>query len=296
MEIKYKIGIIGVGMVGGALRKYFEKKHNSYELFLYDKNGIGSLEEVEKADFIYVCLPTQYINEVGCDTSIVEETINKFEIESVLAGKVFIIKSTITPGTTQKLQDKYPRHKFLFNPEFLTEETADQDMAYPDRQIIGYTDKSYNIAKEVLQQLPLAPFEKIVPAFVAEFCKYSANTWFSAKVSKNNEMYDIFKAFGGNDEQFDAMVSCMAADKRIGRTHLKIWHKGKRGYGGKCLPKDTKALIDFAKRLGVEVPILEAIDKYNDKLVISQGLDPLNTGKGEKKEDESWSSSQEIVK
>jgi UDPglucose 6-dehydrogenase len=292
MEQKYKIGIVGIGMVGGAMKRYFENKP-SYELFLYDVNGVGSLEDIKKADFIYLCVPTPYVNGVGCDTSIVEEVVDSFKD---LVDKVFIIKSTVSPGTTDKLQRKYRQHKFLFNPEFLTEETSDQDINYPDRQIVGYTKESFTISKDILQQLPNAPFERIVPAFIAEFVKYAGNTWFSVKVAKNNELYDIFRGYGGTDSQFGDMISCIAADKRIGRTHLKIWHKGKRGYGGKCLPKDIKAFIDFARHLGVNVPVMEAVDSYNEKLIIDQGLDPLNTGDGKKKEtDNSWCSSQEIV-
>jgi len=264
---KYNVAIVGIGMVGNALKRYFEKKPN-YRLFLFDKHkGIGSMDEVNKADFVYLCVPTPYKKGKGCDTSIVEEVINGLKGE-----KVIVIKSTIIPGTTDKLQEKFPQHKLLHNPEFLTEQTADQDMSYPDRQIVGYTDKSYSVAKDIIQQLPLAPFERIVPAFIAEFVKYGGNTWFSVKVAKNNEFYDLFKGFGGSDEDFEKMASCMAADKRIGRTHLKIVHKGYRGYGSvkdnvsKCLPKDTRALLDFAKRLGVKMPVLKATDEYNEKL------------------------------
>jgi len=263
--IKYKIGIAGLGMVGGALKRYFEKKPH-YKLFLYDLKGIGSLDEINQADFIYLCLPTPYNPAIGCDITAIEEVVSQIKGE-----KNIIIKSTVIPGATDKLQEKYCQHKFLFNPEFLTEETADEDTRFPDRQIVGYTDKSYDVAKDVVQQLPLAPFERIVPAAVAEFIKYGGNTWFSVKVAKNNEMYDLCRKFGLDEKKWEMVVDGMAADKRIGRTHLTIMHKNKRGYFGKCLPKDAKALLDFAKKLEVDLPVLGAADKYNDKLLESQG-------------------------
>jgi|SRR6185436_2948053 len=266
MDKKYKVGIIGShGMVGGALRRYFENKPH-YELFCFDLKGVGKIEDVNAADFIYVALPTPYVMGVGCNTSIVEEALTH-----ITGEKTIILKSTITPGTTDKLQAKFPQHKILFNPEFLTEETSDQDMNHPDSQVLGYTEKSLNVAKDVMQQLPLAPHERIVPAIVAEMIKYAKNTWFSVKVAKNNEIYDLCKKIGFTEEQWDGVVDGLAADKRVGRTHLTIMHKGKRGYWGKCLPKDAKAILDFAKANGVEMPVLAATDKFNDELLDKQG-------------------------
>jgi len=262
--MKHKIGIIGSkGMVGGALKRYFEKK--DYPLYCYDKSGEGSLDSVNQADYVYIAVPTPFVEGLGCDTRIIEELL-----EGLHSGKVIIIKSTIIPGTTDRLQKKFHGQKFIFNPEFLTEATADQDMNFPDRQIVGYTEQSYAHTGEVLKQLPLASYEAIVPAFVAEFAKYAANTWFAVKVAKNNELYDIFTKFGGSDEQFERVIDCLATDKRIGRSHLEIWHKGYRGYGGKCLPKDTKAFISFADKLGVNSPITSAADKYNDSLAAGE--------------------------
>ena len=263
---KFKVGIYGCGMVGGALKRYFESKSN-YDVFFYDKKGLGSLEELNKADFVYVCLPTPYVPGVGCDTSII-----KSAIEEIDDSKVIIIKSTVEPGTTDELQKIFPQHKFLFNPEFLTELTADQDMKFPDRQIIGYTPQSYTIAEEIMLQLPLAPFEKIMPARVAEMVKYANNTWFAVKVAINNELYDLCKGVGFSEEDWENVVTGVACDKRVGRTHLKIYHKDKRGYWGKCLPKDIKALIEYAKKNGINMPIREATNQYNDQLLRSQGI------------------------
>lgn len=256
-EKKYKIGVCGsLGMVGGALKRYFEKKPH-YELFLYDKyQKEGSMAEVNKADFIYICVPTPTNKEGECDISIIEEVVSQIK-----GNKTIIIKSTIIPGTTQKLQDKYQQHKFLSNPEFLTEVTADNDTCYPDRQIVGYTKQSFTIAKDIIQQLPLAPFERIVKSEEAEMCKYYGNTWFATKVIFANQMYDICQKA---EIDYDIVKDLAAADKRIGRTHLDIFHKGGRGYGGKCLPKDTKALIGYADSLGVNINLLEVVEDINN--------------------------------
>ena len=265
-EKKHKIGIIGShGVIGGALRKYFEKQKNC-ELFCYDKKGVGSLEDINKAQYIYVCLPTPYDQKIGCDTRIIEDAIDQIK-----SNKIIIIKSTIIPGTTDKIQTNHPEHKIVFNPEFLVEKTAEKDMEFPDSQIIGYTKRSRNVCKSVKKQLPMAPYTKIVPAHVAEFIKYARNTWLSVRVAKNNELYDLCKKFGLSEKEWEAVIDGFGADKRIGYSHLKIIHNGKRGYSGKCLPKDMKGLLKLAKNLGIDMPVAKAADRYNDKLLEEQG-------------------------
>ncbi|MFA5349132.1 MAG: hypothetical protein WC309_02035 [Candidatus Paceibacterota bacterium] len=286
-----KLGIIGVGMVGSALKKYFDGCED-VEIYLYDKNkGLGSPEEVNNADYIYLCVPTPYDKDKGYDNSYIEEAIGLIK-----GNKIVIIKSTTVPGTTEKLQQQYPKHKILFNPEFLSEATAEEDMLFPDRQIIGYTKQSYNVAKDVLLQLPLAPTEKIVPATIAELIKYFGNSWFATKVTFANQMYDLCEKLGVDYEQ---VMDGVAADKRIGKTHLKIWHNGYRGFGGKCLPKDSKTIIRMADSLGVNLSVLKAVNAYNDELLAQQGLDSLDTDKkvGEEKDkDPEWISGGELNK
>jgi len=254
---KFTTGIIGVGMVGGALAHVLEKP------LLFDSGkNLGSMAEVSKADILFICVPTPYDEKKkGFDISIVEEVFSKIKGE-----KIVVIKSTVIPGTTEYFQKKYPQHKVFFNPEFLTEVTADQDMRYPDRQIMGYTKESFSVAGDVVQILPLAPFERIMPATEAEMVKYFNNTWFATKVVYANQMYDLCQKLGAD---YEIIKEAAAADKRVGRSHLEIFHKGYRGYGGKCLPKDTKALIQKARAMKSPMALLETVDKLNEKLIAS---------------------------
>ncbi len=259
-----KVGIIGVGMVGGALKRYFEKK--GITPFAYDKGqNLGSMNNVNQADMIFICVPTPFDKEKqGFDLSYVKEACNNIKGE-----KIIIIKSTVVPGTTENFQKEYPQHKFLFNPEFLTELTADQDMGYPDRQIVGYTKESYNVAGDLLLMLPLAPFEKTMPAKEAELVKYFGNTWFAVKVAFANQMYDLCQKIGVN---YDTIMESASADKRIGRSHLEVWHKEYRGYGGKCLPKDIRALIQYAKANGIDLTLHRTAEDINNKLMEDQNI------------------------
>jgi len=263
-----KIGIVGVGMVGGALKKYFEKKEYKLgeNLFVYDTGrNLGSVEEINKADVIFICVPTPFVKGKGFDLSYVETAC-----EYLKDGKIIVIKSTVVPGTTEKLQEKYPEHRFIFNPEFLTEITAEQDMDYPDRQIIGYTEQSHNVSSDIMQLLPLAPFESIIPATEAELVKYYGNTWFAVKVIFANQMYDLCEKLGVD---YDRVKESAAADKRIGRSHLQAVHKGYRGFGGKCLVKDIRALIEFADKEGIDLQLHKTAEKLNNKLMDKQNIE-----------------------
>lgn len=260
----YKIGIIAVGMVGGSVARYCESQ--GIKPIIYDPpRGLDSKEDINQAEIIFICVPTPYDEaKGGFDLSCVRQSL------SLLSGeKIVVIKSTVLPGSTDLLQAEFPQHKILFNPEFLTEVTADQDMKFPDRQIMGYTEKSYNVAKDVIMFLPLAPFERIVPAKVAELVKYFNNTWFAAKVVFANQFYDVCEKLNAD---YDLIAECAAADKRVGPSHLQVFHKGYRGYGGKCLPKDTRAFIQLGDKVGAEQKLLKIAEEINNQLISKHGL------------------------
>ncbi len=127
---KPKIGIVGVGYLGGAVKYWFDKQ--KFESFFYDKHKeIGSLRDLNKADVIFVCLPTPYIEEKkkGFDDSAIKEVLKELKGE-----KIIVIRSTVLPGSTEGYQKEYPQHRFLMNPEFLRAKTAIQDYLNPEKQ------------------------------------------------------------------------------------------------------------------------------------------------------------------
>jgi len=261
MTNKYKIGIIGKGFVGRAVYNWFKNGEikNKVEIFLYDKyENIGSPLEVNKAEIVFICVPTPYQRSRGYDDSAVIESIKLLE-----KSKIVVIKSTILPGSTEKFQKKFPNHKILFNPEFLKAKEANLDFLKPNRQIIGFTRKSKKLAKLILKLLPKASFTKIMPATEAEMVKYFGNTFLATKVIFANQIYDLCQKL---KIDYNQVKEAAAADSRIGQSHLQIFFDGYRGYGGGCLPKDTKSLIDLAKKLKVEFPLLTTVDKINKKL------------------------------
>jgi UDPglucose 6-dehydrogenase len=266
-----KIGVMGLGMVGGSVAHYFQEQGHvmGTTLFGYDpgkgQNDIDLLNA--EAEVVFVAVPTPYNVDpksgiVGHDLSYVQDAFKK-----LTGSKTVVIKSTVLPGTTDDMARAFPAHRVLFNPEFLTEVTADNDMRHPDRQIVGFTTHdSFRVSKDVMALLPLAPFERIMTAKDAEMVKYYGNTWFSTKVVFANQMYDLCQKL---DVDYEIVKEAASADKRIGPTHLEIYHKGYRGYGGKCLPKDTRALIQLGRQLGVPMELLETVENINNRLVAS---------------------------
>ena len=141
-----KIGILGLGVVGSAVYNGFYELGHDMSYFDPVKEG-SKFGDVLGSDICFICVPTPPNSEGFCDTSIVEESINKLN-ESKYKG-IAVIKSTVTPGTTQKLADSYPDLNIAFVPEFLRERCAEIDFVENhDVCIIGaHDDGAYEAIK-----------------------------------------------------------------------------------------------------------------------------------------------------
>jgi len=257
--MKKQIGIVGGGVVGMAVKAQYP------EAKIFDKyRELNSWEEVSESEVIFICVPTPF--DGGCDISAVEETLKKLRNDK---GKIAVIKSTVVPGTTEKLQEQYPDVPLLFNPEFLDDRTAREDFVRPDKQIVGYTKASKGVANEVLEMLPIAPFSKIMTATEAEIVKYMVNTYYATKVVFANQFYDICERTGVN---FDEVRAAFESDRRVAPGNFDVWHGGFRGFGGKCLPKDLESLLAQAKNMGIELPLLSAVREINNNLLKKKDL------------------------
>lgn len=281
MKKLWKIGIIGIGMVGSPIKRWFEE--NGYaqgkNLFLYDIDPMkGYFNDVNKADIVFISVPTPK-NPVGsCNLSVIESAFKMFDCEQ---EKIVVIKSTIPPGTTLHFCSLYPKFKILFNPEFLTEKRAWEDFIRPSSQIVGFTENSLAAAQIVLSLLPKAPFMSPwglstyqpirITATEAEIIKYGCNVWFVRKVNFANLIAGLCEKIGVD---YENVRMGMAADFRVGDSHLDVNHGGYRGWGGYCFPKDLDAFLFTLGKLGFEeaVKLLRGDREFNIKLLKSQGL------------------------
>lgn len=259
------IGIVGLGMVGGQVDKWF--KAQKFKTLGYDKfKKIGSLKDILPADIIFLCLPTPHKDDHhgGVDLSDFNKIISIFK-----EPKIFVIKSTIPIGNTEEIQKNFPEHYFFHSPEFLTEVTAWEDFSKPVFQIIGYTEKSKKLAGKILKILPSAKETVAVPATASEIFKFVRNAFFAVKVIFANQIYDLCEAFCVD---YDQIKKLMLSEPWIGGHHLEVIHKGYRGFGGKCLPKDLKTLIKIYKLKNISPELFEVVDKINHNLLNKQQL------------------------
>lgn len=260
-----KIGIIGWGVVGGAVGEGFKtKKENKVRWYGKDDGSHTPEEVIKESDFLFVCVPTpMFSDHSGIDLSIVKEVVDFVAPKIKGTDKVLTIKSTVVPGTTASFKKKYPGVNFAMNPEFLTEANALGDFLKPDRTVIGAFSQSVSARLAGLYQDLYGPGSKIflTDPTTAEMVKYMSNALLATKVIFANEMYDLCTALGIKYEEVKAMVT---ADARIGPTHLDVTTI--RGFGGKCFPKDMVALIGFAKDEKVDASLLKTVWDKNLKI------------------------------
>jgi len=267
---KQSVGFIGQGWVGKNYADDFEERGYKVTRYALEKPYNKNKERIKKCDIVFIAVPTPTTEE-GFNHSIVGKVISL-----VGKGKIAVIKSTILPGVTEKIQEKYKDIIICHSSEFLTEATAAHDARHPSRNIIGLpiNDKKHKeAAKKVLAILPHSGYELVCSSGEAELIKYGGNCWFFVKVVFINMLYDLTQAHGAN---YNIIKDGLAADPRIGRTHLDPIHKSGRGAGGHCFIKDFKAFRDtYVKHVGDKLGIeaLEAFEEKNIQLLMDSNKD-----------------------
>ena len=259
--MRKKIAIVGHGYVGKAMSKFFE---SHYDLVIYDPPAgyEVSKEEVNSCHATFVCVPTPRNDDGSCDTSLVDEVVSWIETDLI------VIKSTISVGTTDRLIEKYNK-RIVFSPEYAGESTYwspylfHTDMKETPFFTFGGDRKVCSDAIDLI--LPVVgPCKQynISDAKTAEMAKYMENAFYATKVAFCNELYDICESA---DVDWNEARELWLSDPRINPMHTAVF-KDNRGFGGKCLPKDTSALVSMADEFGVQSDLLKGVLSSNEKV------------------------------
>ena len=292
------IGVVGQGFVGGSLTTVFSERGET--VYVYDKagklatGGINGFKRDAAREFVYpgsiaefvqecegtsgfsgvffVCVPTPMYEDGSPDTSIVEDVLELICVapySSDSPQRIAVIKSTVPPGSTERWNKMFNDRGLhvVFNPEFLTEANAVNDMREQNRIVLGGPRPHINTVRNVFQRaFPKIPIIK-TSSTTAEMVKYVTNCMLAVKVSFANEIAQVCEALDadGLNIDYDKVVEYAKVDRRLGETHWSVpgpvpTHDGRyvRGFGGHCFPKDINALMSVARQYGVEPIVMQA--------------------------------------
>ncbi|MBM3272854.1 UDP-glucose/GDP-mannose dehydrogenase family protein [Candidatus Kaiserbacteria bacterium] len=270
MRENLRIGFIGQGFVGKSYADDFEQRGHTVIRYALEEPYRANKGAVKNAHIVFIAVPTP-TTPTGFDLGIVESSLRL-----VGEGKIAVIKSTVLPGTTRRLQKKFPRIIILFSPEFLNATTAAQDAANPFANVIGVpqdTDEHRAAAALVHSVLPNAAFVHTCSSDEAEVYKYAHNVAGYMQVLTYNLMYDMAREHGA---EWDAIQKALEADPMVSNWYIKPVHKSGRGAGGACFIKDTAAFTHhYEKTVGhpAGIAFLKAAQEKNLALLVSTEKD-----------------------
>ncbi|MBN2448546.1 MAG: hypothetical protein JXO22_17595 [Phycisphaerae bacterium] len=253
---KPKVGCVGAGVVGKAMMRLCGPETIMYDPYV-SEFASTTKEQINACDFVFINVPTKMNDDGSCDTSIVEESV------AWIDGPLIIIRSTVAPGTTDRLREKYGR-RIVFQPEYLGETPAHifVDMGTRPFAVLGGTLEDTSAVADFYKNYYNAYMQYyFCDAVTAEICKYMENAFYAVKVTFVNEFYDIAKAHGIN---FNVLREMWLADTRISRDHTFVLPEA-RGFSGKCLPKDCNAIVKSCRENGYEPEFMAACLRINDK-------------------------------
>ena len=272
MRLSQKIGIIGRGFVGSAVEFGFSPNTGcDAEVRVYDKDpskSLHSLEEtVNESNIIFLSVPTPSNKDGSMNLDIVRQALQDISDVNSVSDNIVLLRSTVIPGTTRKLDSEFKNVNLIFNPEFLTERSAKFDFINQPRFILGCGDEVMDrYRSEQVAFLFKDRFGESIPVVetnyeTAELIKYMNNCFFATKVSFLNEMYQIAEKSGVD---WETAVDGFVRDGRIGHSHMNVpGHDGKLGFGGSCFPKDIQAIINYGESLDLNMNTLKGVWNTN---------------------------------
>jgi UDPglucose 6-dehydrogenase len=262
MKLEPKIGIVGLGYVGNAIKESISYIGLPIVILDPPKGIVSTYENLATCDAVFICVPTPQGDDGSCDTSILESVLEN--LAKVNYTGVVISKCTAPPETYKQLNEQF--HNLIHAPEFLTAANAVDDYINGKFSIIGGRVRAYQHEAERIIRLTQPNLKNVKFCSIGEaaLTKYAINSFLATKVVFMNELWGIAVASGLD---FDTIASMIKLDERIGNSHMKVpGPDGSFGFGGYCFPKDTAALLKYAETLNKPLNVLDAAVKKNTLL------------------------------
>ncbi len=258
-----KIGIIGLGFVGGAIKASVDWGDNLWVVVDPAKGFNATYQDLkEQTEGVFVCVPTPMGDDGVCDTSYLENVLEN--LKAVNYDGVIISKCTAPPSVYEKLNKDHPN--LVHAPEFLTAANANRDYVNGTFSIIGGRVSAYIREAERIIRVTQPNLNNVMHCTISEaaLAKYTINSFLATKVAFMNEIYEIASAAGMD---YNTVARMVTLDTRIGATHMQVpGPDGSFGFGGACFPKDTSALLKYAETLNQTPMVLDAAVKKNTLL------------------------------
>jgi UDPglucose 6-dehydrogenase len=275
-----KIGIIGLGVLGSVHKDWIEENRKDCKVLTYDINGKGNstiAKIAKEASYIFLCLPTDS-KEGRLDTSIIYEVVK--EISENNDCVPIAIRSTLPIGYTEKLNKEFQNYIY-FIPEFLTQRFAKEDFENCKRLIIGVPRIKemkhmgldiFLISEDLISYFPKSENTIHYVSYKAEAIKLFTNSFYALKIIFANEINDLCSKIGLS---YKDIIEIMVLDERIGSSkddtsgkdvHFRIAQDGLKGFGGRCLPKDTLELVNLMNEKECGYGLLQKVVEINNKL------------------------------
>lgn len=267
--------IVGHGFVGQAVDYGFSHPHVTKTIV--DPKYGTDLANIDVAlfDVAFVCVPTPMGNDGGVDSSIIDSVLAQLVDNNI----TIVVKSTVTPD----IATNWPIN-IVYNPEFLTEKSANEQFVSPPFHVLGGWLDATKYVEKVYDEYSLCDPCSVLHMTheEASFVKYTINSFLAMKVLFFNQLYD---AVGETNANFGTIIKAVGMDDRIGPSHTKVpGFDGKQGYGGACFPKDTSAFTKFSKQLTLLAECVNINNEYRlqyelDNREIEQHVDYGQTKK-----------------
>jgi UDPglucose 6-dehydrogenase len=261
--VSEKIGIIGLGFVGGAIYDAMEWQVTTVVMDPA-KGRNATYQEIKECSGIFICVPSPQDDDGTCDTSILEGVLANLKDYT----GVIISKCTAPPDVYTRLNAEYPN--LIHAPEFLTAANAIKDYVNGKFAFIGGSVGAYQREAERIIRMGQQHLESVYHCTIAEaaLAKYAINSFMATKVVFMNELYNVAQAAGIDYNNIAHMIK---ADIRIGNSHMKVpGPDGQLGFGGACFPKDTSALLKYSEGIGEQMNVLDAAVKKNTLLRLTE--------------------------